>query len=295
MGSAFCDLMGVACHGRFYWCILIFSLRIVPLCRLILFVVVFFVCVIFVDFVEAGLKHSLFTLADSFIVLQTAMVSRRDSEVLRFLELNYKPVASCRDGVLYVQPVAPYNVFGVRARKIVCLSQTIYLRPEEAKALLKKGEQGVCPAMPGDPPESHRHSWRQDDSDTLDSEGPTVAEIALLYVKWRMRLVVVKPPYLGGGTKERGRALEEVLDYLGTRQIPAAGFIESLRANYRFAAIKFSMDTAIAACMRTGDSWPAAFAGPAATLGFERATWGPRLRVLARPEREGEGEGGLPE
>jgi hypothetical protein len=218
------------------------------------------------------------------------MGSRRELEVLRYLELNYKPVASCRDGVLYVQPAHPYNVYGVRGRKIVCLSQSIFLRPEEAKALLTVGQQVACPALPGDPPESHRHSWRADDSDGQDSEGPKKAEIALLYVKWRMRLVVVHPPYLGGTTADRTRALEEVLDYLGTRQIPAAGFVERLRDNYRFSTIKFSMDTAIAACMRTGRSWPAAIAGPAASLGFERATWGPRPRVMVRPVEVEEGQ-----
>ncbi len=152
-------------------------------------------------------------LANSFSVFETAIGSRRDLEILRYLELNYKPVASCRDGVLYVQPVAPYYVYGVQGRKILCMSQMIFLRPQEAKALLTKGEQVACPAMPSDPPESHMHSWRVDDSDVVDSERPTKAEIAPLYVKWRMRLVAVNPPYLGGNTKDRTRALEEVLDY----------------------------------------------------------------------------------
>jgi hypothetical protein len=119
-----------------------------------------------------------------------------------------------------------------------------------------------------------------------------MAEIALLYVKWKMRLVVVREPNVRGTTKDRTRALMEVLKDLETRQIPARGFIEDLRRRFKFSAIKFSMDTAIKACMASGLSWLDGSKGPAASLGWERATWGPRLRVLPRPEeREGAGGG----
>jgi hypothetical protein len=114
-----------------------------------------------------------------------------------------------------------------------------YLDPATGKKLLLKRGQANCKAMQGDPPEAHRHTWRWDESESEDSEGPTMAEIALLYVEWRLRLVVVKEPYVGGTTKDRTRALMEVLDYLETRQIPAKGFIEDLRRRYKFSAIKF--------------------------------------------------------
>jgi hypothetical protein len=52
------------------------------------------------------------------------------------------------------------------------------------------------------------------------------------------------------------------------------------------------MDTAIKACMESGLSWPDGSKGPAAFLGWERATWGSRLRLLPRPvEQEGAGGG----
>lgn len=68
-----------------------------------------------------------------------------------------------------------------------------------------------------------------------------MAEIALMYVKWRMRLVVVKEPYVKGTTKDRTRALMEVLKDLETRQIPAKGFIEDLRRRYKFSRFKFCL------------------------------------------------------
>lgn len=209
------------------------------------------------------------------------MVSRREQIHLDFLIANFKPVASCRDGVLYVRPIAPYNVFYVRGRKVVCCSQMLYLQPDVAKGLLPKDRRYECTARPEDGPEAHIHCNRT--LDGTDSEGPLKAEIALLVVKWRMRLVVVQPPYKGGTSVDRSRALESVLEYLAVREIPAAGFITSLRSRYSFSSIKFSMDTAIAACMKSGVSWPAVYRGPASTLGFERATWGPRRRVRMVP------------
>ena len=86
------------------------------------------------------------------------------------------------------------RVYTVQGRRIVCLSQIIFLRPAEVKALLTKGRQVVCPAMPGDPPECNRHSWRVDESDDQDSKGPKKAEITLLHVKWWMRFVVIHSP-----------------------------------------------------------------------------------------------------
>jgi hypothetical protein len=221
------------------------------------------------------------------------MQSRRQENLLRILQLNYKPVASCRDDILCVQPAPPYNVFGVQGRVILCLSQLEFLGPYTGKKLLTKGEQAACRAMPGDPPEAHQHSIHWDVNEPDNSEGPIMAEIALLYVKWKMRLVVVREPNVRGTTKDRTRALMEVLKDLETRQIPARGFIEDLRRRFKFSAIKFSMDTAIKACMASGLSWLDGSKGPAASLGWERATWGPRLRVLPRPEeREGAGGGG---
>jgi hypothetical protein len=44
--------------------------------------------------------------------------------------------------------------------------------------------------------------------------------------------------------------------------------------------------------MESGLSWPDGSNGPAAFLGWERATWGSRLRLLPRPvEQEGAGGG----
>ncbi len=222
------------------------------------------------------------------------MQSRRQEDFLRYLQLNFKPVASCRDGILYVEPVPPYNVWGVQGRVVLCLSQIEFL-DSNCKKLLIKGGRAVCTAMPGDPPEAHQHQTRWDMSEDTNSEGPTMAEIALMYVKWRLRLVVVKEPYVGGTTKDRTRALMGVLKDLETRQIPAKGFIEDLRRRFKFSAIKFSMDSAIKVCMESGLSWPAGSGGPAVSLGWERATWGPRLRVLPRPEERevaGGAEGG---
>jgi hypothetical protein len=147
-----------------------------------------------------------------------------------------------------------------------------FLDPNTGKKLLTKGEQAACRAMPGDPPEAHQHSIHWDVNEPDNSEGPIMAEIALLYVKWKMRLVVVREPNVRGTTKDRTRALMEVLKDLETRQIPARGFIEDLRRRFKFSAIKFSMDTAIKACMASGLSWLDGSKGPAASLGWERAT-----------------------
>ena len=172
------------------------------------------------------------------------IVSRREQVRLDYLFENFKPIASCRDGVLYVRPIAPNNVFYVRGRKVICCSQMLFLQPDAAKGLLPKDRR------PEDGPVAHVHCNRT--LDGTDSEGPIKAVIALLFVKWRMRLVVIQPPYKGGTFGERSRALEFVLDFLEAKEILAANFIASLRSRYSLTSIKFSMDTNIAACMKSG-------------------------------------------
>jgi hypothetical protein len=82
----------------------------------------------------------------------------------------------------------------------------MYLRLYEAKGLLSKEIQKFCLAMPCDHPEDHMHRCRVGDEE--DYERTKMAEISLLYEKWGICLAVVNPPFLGGETADRSRALE---------------------------------------------------------------------------------------
>jgi serine/threonine protein kinase HipA of HipAB toxin-antitoxin module len=82
----------------------------------------------------------------------------------------------------------------------------LYLHPDEAQGFLSEVVQINCRAITSDPWEAHTHRFPVGDGEGYERTNMT--DFVLLYVKWRMRLMVLHPPFLQRGTVDRSRALE---------------------------------------------------------------------------------------
>ncbi|EFX63750.1 hypothetical protein DAPPUDRAFT_118883 [Daphnia pulex] len=91
-----------------------------------------------------------------------------------------------------------------------------------------------------------------------------------------------------GDTEKRMIALEHTLECIRVRGIPDVGFGDSLVEKYSFTSIKFSMDTAITTCQKTGLMFPSDPFGPAPRIDPRRAKWFNEIKMdESQPIRRG--------
>lgn len=110
-----------------------------------------------------------------------------DDNRIEWVERDFYKVPVNSRRIVYICPAPPHFLYTKdRQGRFVCCTIANFLRPFKPIHLYTAPEIDQCIAKPDHEDEQHSHNTRGN-SKKCNSDGPTSAEIGLLYVKWAIR------------------------------------------------------------------------------------------------------------
>lgn len=167
-----------------------------------------------------------------------------DDNRIEWVERDFYKVPVNSKRIVYICPAPPHFLYTKdRQGRFVYCTTANFLRPFKPIHHYTALEIDQCIAKPDHEDEQHSHNRRGNPQKCI-SDGPTSAEIWLLYVKWAIREEAAWNLKKRTTYTDRTRLVEAALKKLKSKGIPSAEIIPTTIESFTIDSIQKSVESA---------------------------------------------------